>query len=363
MRQGLFGFRERGGRKYQSVALEVVPGWTCQLHCANCYKGRAHTFGNSQMPMEFVRQVLVQAKQCGFGEVVLIGGEPTLHPALPTMIEESLRLGLTPIVVTNGVKLADRRYKDQIALNGVTLVLHAPFERAVQDRHAGLSGYHDALMQAYDNVLGSDGVTVVAEVLVTTMFLPQIPDVYRWCRDHGVKPFIEMVRRSDDGMKTDGTPSIDDVHQLFLTLAEIDSPEVPVTPPMFGQPCTMAITGVHVKNFGGGDYGGVYSCCAQHVRHGDLKSEALVDVLATPGMAVFKDQDKWIYGPCARCADYSYCKGGCRGEAALAFGCPRASCPLCWKIPSEIREDPLLMSPPSCAGCPLEGNPACHPRR
>jgi len=359
-----FGFRERGKcRNFQSFALEIVPGWTCQLRCANCYKGKKSALDNGRMPKEFVMNALAQAKGCDFGETVFIGGEPTLHPALPGLVVESLRLGMTPIVVTNGIKMADRAYVDEIALNGVTLVLHAPFQRATQDSHAGLAGYHDKLMQAYDNVLGRDGVTVVAEMLLTTTFLPQIPDVYRWCRDRGVNPYIEMVRRNDDGVRTDGTPDNEEVHRLFQSLAWIDNVDVPLTPPMFAQPCTMAITGVHVKNFGSGDYGGVYSCCAQHVRHGDMKTESLTEILATPGMRVFKDQDEWIYGPCTRCADYNYCKGGCRGEAALAFGCPRASCPLCWKIPAEVREDPAHMVPPNCAGCPLEDNPACHPRR
>jgi radical SAM protein with 4Fe4S-binding SPASM domain len=137
----------------------------------------------------------------------------------------------------------------------------------------------------------------------------------------------------------------------------------PIIPPAFGQPCTMAITGVHIKNFGNGDFGGVYSCCAQQVRHGDLRRQTLAKVLAVHSLEVFKNQDEWIFGPCRECQHYSICRGGCRGEAYLAFGCPRASSPACWHISSEVRDDPRVMAPSTCAGCPLEGNPACHPRR
>jgi len=80
----------------------------------------------------------------------------------------------------------------------------------------------------------------------------------------------------------------------------------------------MSITGLHVKNFGGGNYGGVYSCCAQSICHGDLKQKSLEEILTDPAMAVFKDQDYWIAEPCRSCEFYPVCRGGCRLRAGRA---------------------------------------------
>lgn len=99
------------------------------------------------------------------------------------------------------------------------------------------------------------------------------------------------------------------------------------------------------------------------MRHGDLKERSLAEVLAVPGVAVFQEQDEWIAGPCRDCEYYASCRGGCRGEAALVFGCSRASCPVCWHIDPEFRNNPAVMMPASCKGCPLLGHHDCHPKR
>lgn len=363
---GFYGFREKGVVLYQSFALELVPGFKCQLHCRNCYKrnGEVGIRGGGDMPAAFVKDALLQAKDCGFAEAVFIGGEPTLHPDLPEFMDFASKIGLTPILCTNGIKLADANYATRIAVPGSVLVLHAPLPGSVHDSHVGHEGYQALLEKAYDNVIGSERVTIVAEIVVIQRYLKYIPEMYQWCLERGITPFIEINRRYDNGFVYSDTVEPEKVRELFERLTAMMSiPPSVLVPPAFGQPCTMAITGLHVKNLGDGDYGGVYSCCAQKVRHGDLLRQRLAEVLADKSLAVFKQQDEWIYGPCSSCQYYATCRGGCRGEATLAFGCPRASCPVCWHISVERRSDPAVMVPATCAGCPLEGNSACHPRR
>lgn len=349
---------------YKDFALELVAPWHCQLGCKNCYKVGSKQPDRGEMPAEFVRNVLKQAKDCGFSEAVFIGGEPTLHPQLPEFVAESLRLNLKPIVVTNGIKLANKEYAAAIGLKGSVLVLHAPLPNALQDEETLKPGYSDQLRMAYDNILRLKDITIVAEVVMIEEFLPHIKNMHQWCRDHSIKPFIEMNRRKDDGTSYASVASPEEVYKIFQELQRVDSqPPKLLTPPYYHEPCTMAITGVHVKNFGNGDYGGVYSCCGQGIKHGDLLEKSLTEILQDPSLAIYKNQDKWIYGPCRDCEFYSSCRGGCRSEAYLTFGCSRASTPSCWHIDPAIRNDPVLMIPPTCDGCPLQGNPSCNPRR
>ena len=106
---------------------------------------------------------------------------------------------------------------------------------------------------------------------VIRSFLPYIPEVLRWCHCERVRPFIEMNRRYDNRATFPDAASPEETKELFDLLAEYDllSPNL-LVPPLYGQPCTMSITGIHIKNNGSGDYGGVYSCCAQGICHGDL---------------------------------------------------------------------------------------------
>lgn len=359
-KRGFYSFRERGAR-YGSFALELVPGGRCQLKCRNCYKrGTASARENSDMPDDFVFDSVCQAKECGFAEVVIIGGEPTLHDSLPKIMEFILGLGLTPILVTNGIKLADSEYAKRVALKGATLVLHAPLPPEVQVRHVGRDDYSQLLLRAYENALGKEGVTIVGEITILAEFLPHIGSVYQWCHDYGVIPFIEASRRDDQGNCYSGNLTPEEIEKAFGLLRKLDpNPDGPLVPPAYRQPCTMAITGLHVKNLGGGDFGGVYSCCAQHIRHGDLQQQSLAEIMRQPSVDIFMRQDEWIAGPCKDCQHYAICRGGCRGEAFLTYGCPRASYP-CWHIPLEIRHNPSVMTPQTCDSCPLRHNPLCR---
>jgi len=317
------------------------------------------------MPIGFAEDALDQAAAAGFSEAALIGGEPTLHPDLPRLIQHALARGLDPILCSNGVRLADPGYAEAVALPGVTLVLHAPLPdrfAELHDQHVARPGYNRLLQQAFDNVVGRTGVTLVAELVLLDKFLEAAEDVLRWCIARDIKPLLEMNRRHDPGILYPGAAAPEAVGALFDRLRSIESGSFDPTPPAFGIPCSMSISGVHVKNHGGGDWGGVYSCCAQHVRHGDLREEPLSEILERPSFEVFRDQERWIHGPCRDCDLYSVCQGGCRGESFLAFGCPRASCPTCWRIPAELRADASRMAPTTCAGCPLEEETGCSLR-
>ncbi len=358
----LYSFREKGGADRACMAIEIVADSVCQLECRNCYKGPRRPADEAAFtPGSFVVKALQQAQACGFKEAVFIGGEPTLHPDLPRFVRHAGDFGLDPILCTNGLKLADRRFLAEIAIENATIVIHAPLPAAagpVQDQHVHRDGYNRALRQACRHLVAMGHMTVVAQIPLIEAFLPYVEDMYCWCREQGFIPFVEMNRRLDTRTRYNGDLRPDQVRQVFQQLHRLDPQSQALVPPAFGCRCTMSITGVHLKN-NGGSYSRVYSCCAQSVCHGDLQNEDLAAILSKTSLQVFRDQDQWIAGPCRECVHYSHCRGGCRGEAFLSFGCPRASCPSCWRIPAETRTDPRAMAPTTCVGCPLEDHPDC----
>lgn len=370
--KSFYGFREKGqGSRFQSFALELVAG--CQLRCGNCYREPAKQKDPGLMPAEFVYRVIESARDAGFAEIVLIGGEPTLHNDLPKFIAAVLKNGLTPILCTNGLRLADDNYCHSLALPGTVVVIHGliPMPTEEFDRHAQMPGYAERLKRAYQNLnpLRQEGVQVVSETVIIRPFLPYLSRFHKQCREDGLVPFIEINRRGNNGQPNGLSVAPEEIRDLFCQLQDWDIKNMPeladrtLTPPAYGNKCTMSITGLHVKNFGNGNFGGVYSCCAQTVCHGNLKKKSLAEIISDPSVLIFKDQDRWIAGPCRQCELYQACKGGCRGEAVLAFGCSRASSPACWHLAPGIRQNPKLMMPPNCDGCPIEGRAECRPRR
>ena len=110
------------------VWLEITG--KCQLDCGHCYAESGPGGTHGQMTTADWRRVIEQAAGLGVGMVQFIGGEPTLHPDLPELIEHALALDVKVEVYSNlvhvskplweifrrpGVSLATSYYSDDPA--------------------------------------------------------------------------------------------------------------------------------------------------------------------------------------------------------------------------------------------------------
>lgn len=107
------------------VWLEITG--KCQLSCTHCYADSGPEGTHGTMTTKDWRRVIGDVADAGAGLVQFIGGEPTLHPALPELIDHALTLGLEVEVFSNlvhvpislwqaferpGVRLATSWYSD-----------------------------------------------------------------------------------------------------------------------------------------------------------------------------------------------------------------------------------------------------------
>lgn len=89
----------------------------CQMACAFCFVDR----GVGDLPTDTVIAELDRLAARHTDHVVLSGGEPTLHPDLPTLIAHARALGFSTIEIqTNGVRCADPAYVDALVAAGLT---------------------------------------------------------------------------------------------------------------------------------------------------------------------------------------------------------------------------------------------------
>lgn len=91
----------------QPRQLQIAVTALCNLRCVGCRYGREFMPGQ-QLPWDVVNRLLEDARDLGFWEIRLYGGEPLLHPDLPRMVARTVELGMEPFVTTNAVLLADR---------------------------------------------------------------------------------------------------------------------------------------------------------------------------------------------------------------------------------------------------------------
>jgi MoaA/NifB/PqqE/SkfB family radical SAM enzyme len=78
----------------------------CQLSCIHCYAGSGPDGGHGTMTAADWERVIGEAAAAGVEMVQFIGGEPTLHPDLPRLVDHALAQGLEVEVFSNLVHVA-----------------------------------------------------------------------------------------------------------------------------------------------------------------------------------------------------------------------------------------------------------------
>ncbi|MDD5016369.1 MAG: radical SAM protein [Atribacterota bacterium] len=99
----------------------------CNLKCSWCY-ARAIKTGAAKhnMSMGTVRKSVEILADIKVKRVILIGGEPTIHPDFFNIVKIVKESGLTPAVITNSIKFGDYAFLDKaikLGIGGITTSL------------------------------------------------------------------------------------------------------------------------------------------------------------------------------------------------------------------------------------------------
>lgn len=201
------------------TTIWMVVTYRCNDHCAGCYaasecfpKQRPAPKPNEDMPMVYAKDVMVELKECGAENCLLIGGEPTLYPELPALVEYGTGLGLKMKLVTNGRRLADRSYVSELKQAGL---VHASVsvEASNADLHDKITrthgGFHQRLA-GLQNLIDA-GVSNNSILTLTINNAEEVVPVAKIVHQMGVKNILYnfgLPTVSGDG-GVDGSYSID----------------------------------------------------------------------------------------------------------------------------------------------------------
>src|SRR5436305_5734188 len=100
---------------YETVIVDITH--RCNMACRNCY------IPNRLIPdlsAEWVASIIRRLPRGT--NVRFVGAEPTLHPDLPRMIAEARRSRMHPVVLSNGLRLADRSYLRELKNAGLRVM-------------------------------------------------------------------------------------------------------------------------------------------------------------------------------------------------------------------------------------------------
>jgi sulfatase maturation enzyme AslB (radical SAM superfamily) len=130
------------------LALDITRA--CQAKCDHCYNGSGPTGTAGDMTRETWLSVLEQAAHMGVGEIQFIGGEATLHPDLPELVNRALDLGMTVEVFSNLIHVRTGLWP-VLRRHGVRLATSYYSDRA--EEHESITRHRGSYQRTKDNIV------------------------------------------------------------------------------------------------------------------------------------------------------------------------------------------------------------------
>ncbi|MGB9723446.1 MAG: radical SAM protein [Chloroflexia bacterium] len=168
--------------------MDLALTYRCDNACPHCYVARPSDY--PEMDTGAWKAVLERIWQVGIPHVCFTGGEATLRPDLPELVAYARQRGLVSGLLTNGRRLADRAYVEELVAAGldhvqITLESHDP---AVHDRMVGASGAWAETVQGIRNALAA-GLYTTTNTTLTRENVPGILETVAWIASLGVPTF------------------------------------------------------------------------------------------------------------------------------------------------------------------------------
>ncbi len=161
--------------------LDLKLHFYCTNNCRFCVQ--AHKRNIFYKPKEEVFKELEDGRKDGAEELVLTGGEPTLHKDLPEIIEYARELGYKNIQLqTNGRLLASKRYFQKLVDAGLTEVSPALHGHR-PELHDFLTRAKNSFKQTVKGILNAKdfGLRIVLNSVVTKpnfRYLPKMAELF-----------------------------------------------------------------------------------------------------------------------------------------------------------------------------------------
>ncbi len=182
--------------------VHILTGAICNNNCIFCMEedrdGRYVT--NSATTDDVVKWILNGKRGCE--EVCFTSGEPTTNPRLPTWVKWAKEHGVRRIsVMTNGRALSYEKYTRALVAAGMNrfyISIHGQDKRL----HEGLTrtpGSFEQTVAGLDQVtkLKRYGVELHTSTVLTKRNVPQMAEVYRFLRSHGVDQVVFNVMQAN----------------------------------------------------------------------------------------------------------------------------------------------------------------------
>lgn len=306
--------------------MDLALTYRCNNNCSHCYNPRdgidPKLAASREISSSLWKQILSRLWEIGIPHIVFTGGEPTLRNDLPELIGYAQSLGQVTGLNTNGRRLSDPNYVQELVAAGldhvqITLESSNP---GIHDRMVASKGAWQHTIVGIRNVLGTRLFVMTNTTLLThnTPFLAETLDFLAelGIPTVGLNALIYSGRGANVGT---GLPERDLPQLLELALKKTQSSGQSLiwyTPTQY---CNFdpVLLGLGVKGCTAARYnmciepdGNVLPCQSYYQSLGNILSDPW-EKIWNHDLAVYLRERKYVPEKCKGCGLLPECGGGC----------------------------------------------------
>jgi len=329
-------------------SVDIMVTQKCNFKCAYCYAEGAPEKKN-ELSMEESKKIVRDSLALGVRVLNMQGGEPFIwnppdwsgesRGALLHLIEYIKDLYEEHDKPVNVVSFTDvavmtKPIAERLAFLKVSLCCKLDsLDEKIQDELLGTPGGFKKMMEGFKYLIDvgygkSDMPPLSTNTVVTTLNYDGVPDVFRWSRLRGFKPFVIPVHVhgraklfSDimlSGKMSGSTLKSGDIKSLFERIAEIDGREFGIhweaqSPWVENKACSRHLGGIHIKA------DGIVLPCSETPDQwalGDIRKNSLAEIVKSEKVKRFRDIYSQLHED-SKCSKKN-CPLSARGEC---YGC------------------------------------------
>lgn len=170
-------------------AIDVSIGETCNNNCTFCINPTESWAPLA--PDDALRTVISSCAEQGYVRLSFLGGEPTLHPQLPELVEHSLASGFEEVMlITNGRRLGEPGYAQRLYDAGVRRALFMLLSHKARV-HDQITRRKGSLREALKGALRAQaaGIVVGANIPITRTNVDHLTETAGALTTYGIKNF------------------------------------------------------------------------------------------------------------------------------------------------------------------------------
>lgn len=307
-------------------ALELTPD--CNNRCPACF----NIFEDNSAPLLSARdwQAILGAISPHAHRLKLTGGEPTLHPDFPAIVQAIAQRNIEFTVFTNGRWQDPQHLLDCLAaiprLTGLLVSLHG----ARAESHEAFTSVAGSFEETVANIERAveRGLRVTISAVLTTANLNELADIVTLSQTVGARSVV--FNRLLGAQAPHLTLPDSQLIAAVQIIEQLRAKGLPVKhgtgipqclTPSSSNGCLAGVAYVAID-----PWGNVRPCTHSRLICGNLLRQPLDEIWRSPEMERFRNA---IPAACHTCAAFAQCHGGCRVMA----------------MESESRVDPCMRSP------------------